>query len=105
MTEHHLEFLSLKRAAQAHLSLRMSKCHFVETLTTRLIYMGVKKNRLIENPQHMIWLRMSKLIFIYTLLSRGLEGEKASPLSRNFITPFTLKFNWLTAVKHISVLY
>ena len=52
----------------------MSKCHIVGTLTSRLIYMGVKKNRLIENPQHMIWLRMSKLIFIYTLLSKGLRS-------------------------------
>ena len=36
----------------------MSKCHIVENLTSRLIYMGVKKNRLIEYPQHMIWLRI-----------------------------------------------
>ena len=76
LTEHHLEFLSLKGAAQARLSLRMSKCHIVGNLTSRLIYMGVKKNRLIENPQHMTWLRMSKLIFIYTLLSRGLRRGK-----------------------------
>ena len=76
LTEHHLEFLSLKGAVQARLSLWMSKCHIVGNLTSWLIYMGVKKNRLIENPQHMIWLRMSKLIFIYTLLSRGLRQGK-----------------------------
>ena len=29
LTEHHLEFLSLKEAAQACLSLFMSKCHIV----------------------------------------------------------------------------
>ena len=29
LTEHHLEFLSLKEAAQARLSLHLSKCHIV----------------------------------------------------------------------------
>ena len=29
LTEHHLEFLSLKKAAQARLSLHMSNCHIV----------------------------------------------------------------------------
>ena len=29
LTEHHLEFLSLKKAAQARLSLHLSKCHIV----------------------------------------------------------------------------
>ena len=29
LTEHHLEFLSLKGAAQARLNLFMSKCHIV----------------------------------------------------------------------------
>ena len=29
LTEYHLEFLSLKEAAQALLSLHMSKCHMV----------------------------------------------------------------------------
>ena len=29
LTEHHLEFLSLKEAAQARLSLHMPKCHIV----------------------------------------------------------------------------
>ena len=51
----------------------------------RLIYMGVKKNRLIEYPQHMIWLRMSKLIFIYTLLSRGLRGKTV--INRKYLKP------------------
>ena len=73
MTEHHLEFLSLKRAAQARLSLRMSKCHIVGNLTSRLIYMGVKKNRLIEYPQHMIWLR----IIISTRWTKHGRGESA----------------------------
>ena len=29
LTEHHLEFLSLKEAAEAHPSLHMPKCHIV----------------------------------------------------------------------------
>ena len=29
MTEHHLECLNLKEAAEAHLSLHMLKCHIV----------------------------------------------------------------------------
>ena len=29
LTEHHLEFLSLKEAAEARLSLHMSKCYIV----------------------------------------------------------------------------
>ena len=37
LTEHHLEFLSLKEAAQARLSLHMSKCHNVGNLMPRLI--------------------------------------------------------------------
>ena len=53
MTEHHLEFLSLKGAAQLAW---VYACQ--NNLTSRLIYMGVKKNRLIEYPQHMIWLRI-----------------------------------------------
>ena len=30
LTEYHLECLRLKEAAQAHLSLHLSKCHIVE---------------------------------------------------------------------------
>ena len=32
LTEHHLEFLSLKEAAEARLCLHMSKCHIVGNL-------------------------------------------------------------------------
>ena len=32
LTEHHLEFPSLKEAAEAHPSLHMSKCHIVRNL-------------------------------------------------------------------------
>ena len=32
LTEHHVEFLSLKGAAQARQSLHMSKCHIVGNL-------------------------------------------------------------------------
>ena len=32
LTEHHLEFLSLKEAIEAHLSLHMSKCQIVNLM-------------------------------------------------------------------------
>ena len=38
LTEHHLEFLSLKEAAEAHPSLHLSKCQIVGTLMPRLIF-------------------------------------------------------------------
>ena len=38
LTEHHLEFLSLKEAAEARLSLNMSKCHIVGSLMNWLKY-------------------------------------------------------------------
>ena len=37
LTEHHLEFLSLKEAAEASLSLHLSKCHIVGNLMHCLI--------------------------------------------------------------------
>ena len=37
LTEHHLEFLSLKEAAEARPSLHMSKCHIVGNHMSRLI--------------------------------------------------------------------
>ena len=37
LTEHHLQFLSLKGAAQARLSLHLSKCHIVGNHLPRLI--------------------------------------------------------------------
>ena len=36
LTEHHLEFLSLKEAAEARPSLHMSKCHIVGNHMSRL---------------------------------------------------------------------
>ena len=36
LTEHHLEFLSLKEAAQARLSPHLSKCHIVGNHTSWL---------------------------------------------------------------------
>ena len=38
LTGHHLEFLSLKEAAEARPSLHMSKCHFVGNHMSRLKY-------------------------------------------------------------------
>ena len=37
LTEHHLEFINLKEAAEAHLSLHMSKCHIVGNLMQWLV--------------------------------------------------------------------
>ena len=37
LTEHHLEFLSLKKAAEASPSLHLSKCQIVGILMPRLI--------------------------------------------------------------------
>ena len=41
LTEHHLKFLSLKEAAQAHLSLHLSKCHIVGNHMSRPNYLVV----------------------------------------------------------------
>ena len=38
LTEHNLEFLSLKEAVQARLSLHLSKCHIVGNHMSRLKY-------------------------------------------------------------------
>ena len=38
LSEHHLELLSLTEAAQAHLSLHLSKCHIVGNHMSRLNY-------------------------------------------------------------------
>ena len=38
LAEHHFEFLSLKEAAQARLSLHMPKCHIVGNHMSRLNY-------------------------------------------------------------------
>ena len=41
LTEHHLEFLSLKEEAQTRLSLHLSKCQVVGNLMPRLIYLQI----------------------------------------------------------------
>ena len=41
LTEHHLEFLSLKLAAQGRLSLHLSKCHIVGNHMPRLIMLCI----------------------------------------------------------------
>ena len=45
LTEHHLEFLCLKKAAQARLSLFMSKCHIVGNHMSRLNYVYAIRRR------------------------------------------------------------
>ena len=44
LTEHHLEFLNLKGAAQAHLSLHLSKCHIVGNHMSQLKCITIRKN-------------------------------------------------------------
>ena len=46
LTEHHLEFLSFKKAVQACLSLHLSKCHIVGYHTLQLIF----RLSILENP-------------------------------------------------------
>ena len=41
LTEHHLEFLSLKEAAEARPSLHLSKCQIVGNLIPRLTYLCI----------------------------------------------------------------
>ena len=55
LTEHHLEFLSLKEAAQARLSLHMSKCHIVGNHMSGLIFRGSELN----SPEHNMSLQTS----------------------------------------------
>ena len=43
LTEHHLEFLRLKEAAQAGLSLDLSKCHIVGNLMHWLTFVMQEK--------------------------------------------------------------
>ena len=38
LTEHHLEFLRLEEAAEARLSIHLSKCHIVGNHVSQLIY-------------------------------------------------------------------
>ena len=58
LTEHHLEFLSLKEAAEARPSLHLSKCQIVGNLMPRLINYGYSKepsqqDSYFDSPQHM----------------------------------------------------
>ena len=46
LTEHYLEFLSLKEAAQACLSLHLSKCNIVGIHMSRLILLQCRKQSL-----------------------------------------------------------
>ena len=42
LTEHPLEFLSLKGGLQARLSLHLSKCHIVGNYMSRLVYVSLE---------------------------------------------------------------
>ena len=75
LTEHHLEFLSLKEAAQACLSLHMSKCHIVGNHMSQLILLILKNHVgvpeiLVAVPQilerHLCYFRRHKSRCLYT---------------------------------------
>ena len=55
LTEHHLEFLSLKEAALSRLSLHLSKCHIVGNHVSWLNYtMNIgKPDKMLKLPLHM----------------------------------------------------
>ena len=46
LTKHHLEFLSLKVAAQARLSLHLSKCHIDGNHMSRLIFRADEQTKM-----------------------------------------------------------
>ena len=48
LTEHHLEFLSLKGAVEARMSLHMSKCHIVGNHMSRLIISKASKGAIMK---------------------------------------------------------
>ena len=73
LTEHHLEFLSLKKAAQARLSLHLSKCQTVGNHVAAHFYLlhmqkGTKRSK--------FWSESSTTSILCTLSGEG-SGETA----------------------------
>ena len=50
LTEHHLEFLSLKEASEALPSLHLSKCQIVGNLMSRLLYFLFRSRMGVAEP-------------------------------------------------------
>ena len=61
LTEHCLEFVSLKEAAQARLSLYLSKCHIVLRLNLR--YFGFELGTFISQRKGKIQTSTTNLVF------------------------------------------
>ena len=73
LTDHHLEFLSLKEAAEARLSLHLSKCHIVGNHMSRLIY------------QVVLQIYSFRILFLYFQIVLSLSQKRCS-LIRNFVS-------------------
>ena len=54
LTEHYLEFLRLKEAGQARLSLHISKCHIVGNHMSRLNYEFIQLDELCRFDSHIL---------------------------------------------------
>ena len=88
MTEHHLEFISLKEAAQAHLSLHLSKCHIVGNhmsyaaqMSTIQLCLLIRKNRPFRYREPTNFEDYSKLIvilFSFCSISKTAIGRQVS---------------------------
>ena len=57
LTEHHLEFLSLKEVAQTRLSLHLSKCQIVGNLMPRLNYFICSVSAILFSVQRWVFSR------------------------------------------------
>ena len=67
LVEHHLEFLSLKEAAEARPSLHLSKCQIVGNLMHWLIFKFADKGN--QDNQLQNWTRLDNLLLGCSLLS------------------------------------
>ena len=64
LAEHHLEFLNLKEAVHAHLSLHLSKCHIVGNHMSRLICvpaLGTHCHSFLANILHKGYAKLKKV--------------------------------------------
>ena len=88
LTEHHLEWLSLKEAVLARLSLHLSKCHIVGNHMSRLKSFRHAKLQRLARIFHFTYNKAFILsknrITKALLLLRGCTGWNASLLSTSF---------------------
>ena len=76
LAEKHLEFLSLKGAAQARLSLHLSKCHIVGNHMSLLIPKFMIRDRSLDYPL-ILYLQVFSTGTLYKQF-----GPKSSPIKR-----------------------